>query len=83
MIIHGKLIDTDVRALIKAGVITLGGNRKLKIYGKLNCRSGKRMLKQNRVFFSNVYEAKHFGYRPCGHCMRPEYKIWKQNDELI
>jgi methylphosphotriester-DNA--protein-cysteine methyltransferase len=83
MIPHGKLIAIELRALIKAGVITLGGNKKLKIYGHLYCASGKRMLRQNRVFFSNVYEARHLGYRPCGHCMKEEYKLWKQHNEPI
>ena len=83
MIPHGKLIATEVRALIRTRVIALGGNKKLKIYGRLQCASGKRMLKENRVFFSNVHEAKHFGYRPCGHCMKQEYKIWKENNEPI
>ncbi|WP_281166870.1 Ada metal-binding domain-containing protein [Segetibacter koreensis] len=50
---------------------------KLKIYGKLNCISGKRMLKQNRVFFCTEAEAIKNGFRPCGHCMRSDYKKWK------
>jgi len=39
------------------------------------------MKKQNRVFFTSVKKAIKFGYRPCGHCMRAEYKKWK--DGLI
>jgi methylphosphotriester-DNA--protein-cysteine methyltransferase len=83
MIAHSKLSPPEVRALIKAGVLTLGGNKKLKIFGHLSCRSGKRMLKKNRVFFTSGYEAKHLGYRPCGHCMKEDYKIWKQDNGLI
>jgi methylphosphotriester-DNA--protein-cysteine methyltransferase len=56
--------------LIKAGEVTFGGNRKLKIFGRLNCSSGKRMLAKNRVFFKNEREAVAMGYRPCGHCMK-------------
>lgn len=83
MIAHSQLSATELRALIKAGVLTLGGNKKLKIFGKLNCTSGKRMLKLNRVFFTSASEAKYFGYRPCGHCMRQDYKIWKQENGFI
>ena len=67
--------------LIIGGKVTLGGNKKLKIYGKLRCKSGKRMKPANRVFFSDEQEAINAGYRPCGHCMPHEYQIWKkQND---
>lgn len=58
--------------LIKAGEVAFGGNRKLKIYGRLNCSSGKRMHAKNRVFFKNEQEAIAMGYRPCGHCMKKE-----------
>lgn len=62
---------------IKSGEIILGGNRKLKIFGCLDCRAGKRMKAENRVFFQDVSEAIALGYRPCGVCMRTEYLVWK------
>lgn len=80
MIEHSKLSDFEIRALIKAQVIALGGNKRLKIYGLLKCKSGKRMHKENRVFFTSVYDAKRMGYRPCGHCMKQEYTIWKKSN---
>ena len=60
--------------------INYGGNKKLKIFGKLNCKSGKRMKKENRVFFETIEEAKKLEYRPCGHCMKVEYSKWKKNN---
>jgi methylphosphotriester-DNA--protein-cysteine methyltransferase len=36
----------------------------------------------NRVFFQNEQEALTNGYRPCGHCLREEYKAWKVKDLL-
>ena len=57
--------------------IRFAGNKVLKIYGRLNCRSGKRMKKKNRVFFQSEDEALALGFRPCGHCMKEEYKKWK------
>ncbi|MEO6283874.1 MAG: Ada metal-binding domain-containing protein [Dyadobacter sp.] len=66
-----------LKALIDNGLVTLGGNKNLKIYGTLACRSGKRMKVENRVFFSSEQEAIANGYRPCGHCMKKEYQDWK------
>jgi methylphosphotriester-DNA--protein-cysteine methyltransferase len=63
--------------LIDDGEITLAGNLKLRIYGRLNCSSGKRMKVQNRVFFTSAGEALSNGFRPCGHCMRSEFRLWK------
>jgi len=66
-----------LKLLIEQGKITLGGNKQLKIYGTLQCKSGKRMKIQNRMFFVSEKEATHRGYRPCGHCMKSEYQKWK------
>ncbi|WP_335338004.1 Ada metal-binding domain-containing protein [Pedobacter sp. PACM 27299] len=40
------------------------------------CKSGKRMKKENRVFFSSQEAAVKHGFRPCGHCMKTEYKSY-------
>lgn len=77
MIQHNEISDTDLRNKIKQQKICFGGNRKLKIYGTLSCTSGKRMKRENRVFFSSEQEAQQNNYRPCGHCMKTEYKKWK------
>lgn len=83
MKIHQSLLDEKgtnrvILSLIKNRKILWAGNRKLNIYGKLNCKSGKRMKIQNRVFFQNEQEAIALGFRPCGHCMRLEYLDWKR-----
>lgn len=77
MIEHTKIDDKTLHQKIKRKEIVYGGNRNLKIYGTLYCKSGKRMKKVNRVFFKTVAQAKEQGYRPCGHCRRDEYKLWK------
>jgi methylphosphotriester-DNA--protein-cysteine methyltransferase len=74
---HSNISNVELRSLIRQGKINFGGNRKLKIYGLLKCKSGKRMKKENRVFFSSVAEALENNYRPCGNCMRVEYRKWK------
>ncbi|MWB95688.1 metal-binding protein [Flavobacterium sp. GA093] len=78
---HTKINNRDLRIKIKNAEICFGGNQKLKIYGTLKCKSGKRMKRENRVFFSSEKEAKQNGFRPCGHCMKTDYQHWK--DGLI
>ncbi|WP_288438011.1 Ada metal-binding domain-containing protein [uncultured Chryseobacterium sp.] len=77
MILHSQISAENLRSNIRSGKIRLGGNKKLKIYGLLNCRSGKRMKRENRVFFIDEIEALENKFRPCGHCMREAYKKWK------
>nr|MCU0369574.1 metal-binding protein [Cyclobacteriaceae bacterium] len=64
---HIEIKKADLLTKIKQGEIRLGGNRKLKIFGKLDCKSGRKMKKVNRVFFISEQEAREHGYRPCGH----------------
>ncbi|TLV02984.1 Ada metal-binding domain-containing protein [Dyadobacter luticola] len=85
MIQHSQLgpptfgTSRKLKKLIDKKRICFGGNKNLKIYGRLDCSSGKRMKFQNRVFFESEKDALGNGYRPCGLCMREEYKKWKQN----
>jgi len=72
-----------IRSLIRSGEIKMAGYKKNKIYGSLHCRSGKRMLAENRVFFKNEEEAISMGYRPCGHCMREKYTLWRAENDLL
>jgi methylphosphotriester-DNA--protein-cysteine methyltransferase len=76
MIAHTQI--ESVTNLLRQGKIKLAGNAKLKIYGTLHCTPGKRMKKENRVFFKNEREALQLGFRPCGHCMRESYLLWKK-----
>jgi len=70
MIRHLDIASPELRRLLKTGALTFAGHRKLKIYGLLTCGSGKRMKKENRVFFTSEREARSAGYRPCGNCMK-------------
>lgn len=60
---------------------TLGGNRRLKIYGRLDCPSAIRALPKGyarrRVFFLDETAAIAAGYRPCGRCLPQRYRAWK------
>lgn len=79
MIQHPEISDKELRNQIRQSIYLHAGNSKLKIYGKLSCTSGKRMKKEKRVFFQSPEEAAVQGFRPCGHCMRREYKKWKND----
>lgn len=92
MIFHLDLItDLPFRGkrqlylLLRTGDIQFAGNKKFKIYGLLNCKSGKRMRTGNRVFFRTETEALTYGYRPCARCMPLRYLNWKNktNQELL
>lgn len=65
---------------------TLGGNKRLKIYGRLDCTSANRYIKKghyvkDRVFFADEKTAIEAGYRPCYYCMRETYKKWKESQK--
>ena len=63
----------------------LGGNSKAKIYGRLNCPSANAALRkgysEHRVFFATEKDAIDAGYRPCGTCMKEQYKKWKTQNK--
>jgi len=78
-----KLVNSNSEIIESKIPGTLGGNKKLKIYGHLDCPSALRHIAngyyiQNRVFFIDEETAINAGYRPCGICMKKEYKKWKE-----
>lgn len=65
-----------------------GGNRKLKIYGRLDCPSALSAIRRypgsyekSRVFFADERTALAAGYRPCGNCLREKYAEYQENPE--
>lgn len=82
MLHHADLSQKDVIRLIRVEEIAWAGNSNLKVYGKLDCASGKRMKKENRVFFKSETEAVRLGFRPCGRCLHDRYLIWKKSANL-
>jgi len=76
-----RLLDATGDTIISETPGLVGGNRRLKIYGRLDCPSALRALPRgyarHRVFFADEATAIAAGYRPCGHCMRAEYRRWK------
>ena len=77
---------------------TIGGHRKTRIYGRLDCPSALRAIANggyvaHRVFFADEAAAIAAGYRPCARCMPDAYRAWKagastttasaQNDHVV
>jgi hypothetical protein len=61
---------------------TLGGHRRAKLYGRLDCRSALQALARggyarDRVFFLDEHAAQAAGYRPCAVCLPDRYAAWK------
>jgi methylphosphotriester-DNA--protein-cysteine methyltransferase len=65
---------------------TLGGHRRQKVYGRLDCASARRWIEaghyvRHRVFFADEPTAVATGYRPCARCLPAAYGRWKAENE--
>ena len=77
-----KLIEPDGRQVLSETPGTLGGHRRNKLYGRLDCPSALRWLAKghivrHRVFFADEGTAVAAGYRPCAVCLPEAYRAWK------
>ena len=77
MIRHDDIDDAALHRMIRDGRLAFAGNRRLRIFGRLDCRAGRRLARANRVFFASRSEAERRGYRPCARCLRAAYDVWK------
>lgn len=76
------LIGPDGRPFQSQTPGALGGHRRQKGYGRLDCPSatrwiGKGHYVKHRVFFGDEDTAIAAGYRPCAVCMPEVYRAWK------
>ena len=83
-----KLMDENGNIYVSEKPGTLGGYKKRKIYGRLDCPSALRHIAKgeyvkHRVFFADEATAIKAGYRPCGICMKEAYKVWKAEQEGV
>ena len=77
-----RLIGADGREYLSSTPGTLGGHRRTKGYGRLECRAAlgwiaKGHYVKHRVFFADEATAIAAGYRPCAVCMPDAYRAWK------
>jgi methylphosphotriester-DNA--protein-cysteine methyltransferase len=71
----GVEVPSDVKG-------TLGGHRRSRIYGRLDCPGALWWIARghyvkHRVFFADEATAIAAGYRPCARCMPAEYAAWR------
>ena len=83
-----KLLGADGNIYESETPGQLGGNSKLKIYGRLDCPSALSTIRRfpgayekHRVFFADEKTALAAGYRPCGNCLRKKYTEYMKAPE--
>jgi methylphosphotriester-DNA--protein-cysteine methyltransferase len=78
------LLGADGRPYQSATPGIYGGNRRSKLYGRLDCPAALRAIARGgyatyRVFFADEQTALRAGYRPCAVCLPGKYAAWKAN----
>lgn len=76
-----SLTGADGRPYESAVPGQLGGHRRGKLYGRLDCPAAMRAIARagyvaHRVFFADQQTAVAAGYRPCAVCLPELYAIW-------
>jgi methylphosphotriester-DNA--protein-cysteine methyltransferase len=77
-----RLVGADGAEYVSETKGTLGGHRRNRIYGRLDCAGAARWIAKGhyvkqRVFFADETTAIAAGYRPCANCLPDAYKAWK------
>ena len=82
-----RLIGSDGRPCDSTTKGTLGGHKRSKIYGRLDCPGAQRAIarrstyQKSRVFFADEATAIAAGYRPCAVCLRDAYRRWQEGKQ--
>jgi hypothetical protein len=83
-----RLVGPDGRELLSATPGTLGGDRRNRLYGRLDCPSALKAVARggpyarHRVFFADEATAVAAGYRPCSVCLPERYAQWKATSRI-
>ncbi len=77
-----RLVGPDGEPHESACPGTLGGHRRTRIYGRLDCGAAQRAIARggyrvDRVFFLDEATAIAAGYRPCAVWMAEAYARWR------
>lgn len=80
------LVGPDGRPYTDDEPGTLGGHRRTRVFGRLDCPAARRAIGAggyvaHRVFFADEATAVAAGYRPCARCLPREYAAWKRARE--
>ncbi len=76
------LLDRAARPYESCLPGTLGGHRRSRIYGRLDCPAALRAIARGgyvaeRVFFADESTAVAAGYRPCAVCLPDAFALWR------
>lgn len=76
------LVGPDGRPVASDRPGALGGHRRGRVYGRLDCPSAARAIARggyvaHRVFFADEATAVAAGYRPCAACLPDRYADWR------
>jgi methylphosphotriester-DNA--protein-cysteine methyltransferase len=76
------LVGSNGKPYVSAQPGTLGGYRRGRIYGRLDCPAALRAIARggyvtHRVFFLTEEHARAADYRPCAVCLPIAYASWK------
>ncbi|SDS74052.1 Metal binding domain of Ada [Friedmanniella luteola] len=76
------LLGADRRPVRSRSPGTLGGHRRTRVYGRLDCPSALRALAAGGyvaswVFFADEQTARAAGFRPCAVCLPGPYRRWR------
>jgi methylphosphotriester-DNA--protein-cysteine methyltransferase len=76
------LVGADRRPYASSVPGAVGGHRRSRIYGRLDCASAARAIARggyvkNRVFFADESAARAVGYRPCAVCLPVDHANWR------
>ncbi len=77
-----RLIDARGNPYESPVAGTLGGHRRTRVYGRLDCPAALAAIARggyarHRVFFADEATAVAAGYRPCARCLPQAYARWK------
>ncbi|MFJ2297933.1 Ada metal-binding domain-containing protein [Oerskovia paurometabola] len=83
-----RLLGPDRVPTLSTAPGTLGGHRRSRIYGRLDCPGAARAIARggyvtHRVFFADEQTAIAAGYRPCAVCLRERYREWKLSQAAL
>lgn len=83
-----KLVGPDGKLYASTLPGKLGGHRRNRIYGCLDCPAALRAIARggyvtNRVFFATEEDARAAGYRPCAVCLSGAYTTWKEQQDGV
>jgi AraC family transcriptional regulator of adaptative response / DNA-3-methyladenine glycosylase II len=82
------LLGPDGRPVRSRSPGTLGGHRRNRGYGRLDCPAALRWIAKgkyvrHRVFFRDEATALAAGYRPCAVCLPDRYAAWKAGRMVV